>query len=87
MHTKKCLIEIYKQCIIFFYCYLRHSDTYLLAKIKSVTPDLNSLNSASSSSALMPCDSSHLAKDLPIPLVNQWSTITNNQGDVKLFRR
>uniref|UniRef100_A0A3P8RQ75 RUN domain-containing protein 3A n=1 Tax=Amphiprion percula TaxID=161767 RepID=A0A3P8RQ75_AMPPE len=38
-------------------------------------------------SALMPCDSSHLAKDLSIPLVNQWSTITNNQGDVKLFRR
>ncbi|KAG7220610.1 hypothetical protein INR49_017864 [Caranx melampygus] len=38
-------------------------------------------------SALMPCDSSHLVKDLSIPLVNQWSTITNNQGDVKLFRR
>ncbi|KAK9535280.1 hypothetical protein VZT92_007669 [Zoarces viviparus] len=38
-------------------------------------------------SALMPCDSSHLAKDLSIPLVNQWSVITNNQGDVKLFRR
>uniref|UniRef100_A0A1A8MXY0 RUN domain-containing protein 3A n=1 Tax=Nothobranchius pienaari TaxID=704102 RepID=A0A1A8MXY0_9TELE len=38
-------------------------------------------------SALTPCDSSHLAKDLSIPLVNQWSTITNNQGDVKLFRR
>ncbi|XP_030592220.1 RUN domain-containing protein 3A isoform X3 [Archocentrus centrarchus] len=38
-------------------------------------------------SALMPCDSSHLAKDLSIPLINQWSTITNNQGDVKLFRR
>uniref|UniRef100_A0A665T7U8 RUN domain-containing protein 3A n=1 Tax=Echeneis naucrates TaxID=173247 RepID=A0A665T7U8_ECHNA len=32
-------------------------------------------------SALMPCDSSHLVKDLSIPLVNQWSTITNNQGD------
>ncbi|XP_068434035.1 RUN domain-containing protein 3A isoform X3 [Clinocottus analis] len=38
-------------------------------------------------SALMPCDSSHLAKDLSIPLVNQWSAISNNQGDVKLFRR
>ncbi|MED6264587.1 RUN domain-containing protein 3A, partial [Characodon lateralis] len=38
-------------------------------------------------SALVPCDSSHLAKDLSIPLINQWSTITNNQGDVKLFRR
>ncbi|XP_034395291.1 RUN domain-containing protein 3A isoform X3 [Cyclopterus lumpus] len=37
--------------------------------------------------ALMPCDSSHLAKHLSIPLVNQWSTISNNQGDVKLFRR
>ncbi|KAK5856033.1 hypothetical protein PBY51_007656 [Eleginops maclovinus] len=38
-------------------------------------------------SALMPCDTSHLAKDLSIPLVNQWSTIPNNHGDVKLFRR
>uniref|UniRef100_A0AAQ4Q535 RUN domain containing 3Aa n=1 Tax=Gasterosteus aculeatus aculeatus TaxID=481459 RepID=A0AAQ4Q535_GASAC len=38
-------------------------------------------------SALVPCDSSHLAKDLSIPLVNQWSVITNNQSDVKLFRR
>ncbi|XP_074552226.1 RUN domain-containing protein 3A isoform X2 [Halichoeres trimaculatus] len=38
-------------------------------------------------SALMPCDSSHLAKDFSIPLVNQWSTITTEQGDVKLFRR
>ncbi|KAM8845656.1 RUN domain-containing protein 3A isoform 2-T2 [Spinachia spinachia] len=38
-------------------------------------------------SALMPCDSSHLAKDLSIPLVNQWSVITNNQCDVKLYRR
>ncbi|XP_069380933.1 RUN domain-containing protein 3A isoform X3 [Paralichthys olivaceus] len=38
-------------------------------------------------SSLMPCDSSHLAKNLSIPLVNQWSTITNNTGDVKLFRR
>ncbi|KAK1877644.1 RUN domain containing protein 3A [Dissostichus eleginoides] len=37
--------------------------------------------------ALMPCDTSHLAKDLSIPLVNQWSTIPNNHGDVKLFRR
>ncbi|XP_029913558.1 RUN domain-containing protein 3A isoform X4 [Myripristis murdjan] len=37
-------------------------------------------------SALIPCESSHLAKDLPIPLVNQWSTIKSNQGDVKLFR-
>ncbi|CAG5897318.1 unnamed protein product [Menidia menidia] len=38
-------------------------------------------------STLMPCDSTNLAKDLSIPLVNQWSAITNNQGDVKLFRR
>lgn len=37
--------------------------------------------------ALIPCDSSHLAKDLSIPLVNQWPSIQNNQGDVKLFRR
>lgn len=57
-----------------------------LIKMKSVAPELFVL-CASSSSALMPCDSSHLAKDLSIPLVNQWSTITNNQGDVKLFRR
>ncbi|XP_015230332.1 PREDICTED: RUN domain-containing protein 3A isoform X3 [Cyprinodon variegatus] len=38
-------------------------------------------------SALMPCDSSHLAKDLSVPLINQWSSIQNNQCDVKLFRR
>ncbi|XP_071391215.1 RUN domain-containing protein 3A isoform X3 [Centroberyx affinis] len=38
-------------------------------------------------SALIPCDSSHLVKDLSIPLVNQWSTIKDSQGDVKLFRR
>ncbi|XP_064842852.1 RUN domain-containing protein 3A isoform X2 [Oncorhynchus masou masou] len=39
--------------------------------------------------ALIPCDSSHLTKNLCIPLVNQWSSIRgyNNQGDVKLFRR
>uniref|UniRef100_A0A8C8M0S6 RUN domain containing 3A n=1 Tax=Oncorhynchus tshawytscha TaxID=74940 RepID=A0A8C8M0S6_ONCTS len=39
--------------------------------------------------ALIPCDSSHLTKDLSIPLVNQWPSIRgyNNQGDVKLFRR
>uniref|UniRef100_A0A4W5PGK9 RUN domain containing 3A n=1 Tax=Hucho hucho TaxID=62062 RepID=A0A4W5PGK9_9TELE len=38
--------------------------------------------------ALIPCDSSHLTKDLSIPLVNQWPSIQgyNNQGDVKLFR-
>ncbi|XP_046893677.1 RUN domain-containing protein 3A [Hypomesus transpacificus] len=36
---------------------------------------------------LIPCDSSHLAKHLSIPLVNQWPSIPNNQGDVKLFRR
>uniref|UniRef100_A0A8C7DZK0 RUN domain-containing protein 3A n=1 Tax=Oncorhynchus kisutch TaxID=8019 RepID=A0A8C7DZK0_ONCKI len=42
-----------------------------------------------SSTALIPCDSSHLTKDLSIPLVNQWPSIRgyNNQGDVKLFRR
>ncbi|XP_029997220.1 RUN domain-containing protein 3A-like isoform X2 [Sphaeramia orbicularis] len=38
-------------------------------------------------SALMPCDSSQLAKDLSIPLANHWSAVTNNQGHVKLFRR
>lgn len=38
-------------------------------------------------SALMPCDSSHLAKELSIPLVNEWSAIADNQSDVKLLRR
>lgn len=38
-------------------------------------------------SSLMPCDASQLSKDLSIPLVNQWCTVANNQGDVKLFRR
>uniref|UniRef100_A0AAV2KD30 RUN domain-containing protein 3A n=1 Tax=Knipowitschia caucasica TaxID=637954 RepID=A0AAV2KD30_KNICA len=38
-------------------------------------------------SSLMPCDSAHLSKDLSIPLVNQWSTVANNQGHNKLFRR
>ncbi|KAJ8245922.1 hypothetical protein GJAV_G00261740 [Gymnothorax javanicus] len=38
---------------------------------------------------LIPCDANHLAKDLSIPLVNQWPSFQtfNNQGDVKLFRR
>ncbi|KAG5854789.1 RUN domain-containing protein 3A-like [Anguilla rostrata] len=38
---------------------------------------------------LIPCDSNHLAKDLSIPLVNQWPSLQtfNNQEDVKLFRR
>ncbi|XP_010872485.1 RUN domain-containing protein 3A [Esox lucius] len=39
--------------------------------------------------ALIPSDSSHLAKDPSIPLVNQWPSIRgyNNQRDDKLFRR
>ncbi|XP_044034442.1 RUN domain-containing protein 3A isoform X2 [Siniperca chuatsi] len=39
--------------------------------------------------SLIPCDSNHLAKNLSIPLVNQWPTLQpyNNQDDVKLFRR
>lgn len=62
--------------------------TCLLFKMKSISVEMNHVFLCdSSSSALMPCDSSHLAKDLSIPLVNQWSTITDNQGDVKLFRR
>ncbi|XP_026207374.1 RUN domain-containing protein 3A isoform X2 [Anabas testudineus] len=38
---------------------------------------------------LIPCDSSHLAKNLSIPLINQWPVLQqyNNQEDVKLFRR
>lgn len=38
-------------------------------------------------SALIPCDSSHLSKDVSIPLVNDWSSVADHQGDVKLFRR
>ncbi|XP_030649593.1 RUN domain-containing protein 3A isoform X2 [Chanos chanos] len=40
-------------------------------------------------SALIPCESSHLTKDLSIPLVNQWPSIqsVSDQRDVKLFRR
>ncbi|XP_077590327.1 RUN domain-containing protein 3A-like [Stigmatopora nigra] len=38
-------------------------------------------------SSLMPCDSSHLGKNLSIPLINQWTTVSDHQGDVKLFRR
>uniref|UniRef100_A0A8C9S237 RUN domain-containing protein 3A n=1 Tax=Scleropages formosus TaxID=113540 RepID=A0A8C9S237_SCLFO len=39
--------------------------------------------------ALIPCDSSRLAKELPIPLVNQWPSRQpcNNREDSKLFRR
>ncbi|MFT7799061.1 RUN domain-containing protein 3A-like [Arapaima gigas] len=39
--------------------------------------------------ALIPCDSSRLAKELPIPLVNQWPALQscNNREDSKLFRR
>ncbi|XP_048846866.1 RUN domain-containing protein 3A [Brienomyrus brachyistius] len=39
--------------------------------------------------ALIPCDSSHLAKELPLSLVNQWHRLQgqNNQENVKLFRR
>lgn len=39
--------------------------------------------------SLIPCDSSHLAKNLSIPLINQWPAMEpyNNQQDVKLFRR
>lgn len=39
--------------------------------------------------SLIPCDSNHLAKNLSIPLVNQWPALQpyNNKEDVKLFRR
>ncbi|XP_054623048.1 RUN domain-containing protein 3A-like [Dunckerocampus dactyliophorus] len=39
--------------------------------------------------SLIPCDTSHLAKDLAIPLVNQWPLLEpySSQDDVKLFRR
>nr|XP_040032165.1 RUN domain-containing protein 3A isoform X1 [Gasterosteus aculeatus aculeatus] len=39
--------------------------------------------------SLIPCDSNHLAKNLSIPLVNQWPTLQphKSQDDVKLFRR
>ncbi|TDG98072.1 hypothetical protein EPR50_G00214190 [Perca flavescens] len=39
--------------------------------------------------SLIPCDSNHLAKNISIPLINQWPTLQpyNSQEDVKLFRR
>uniref|UniRef100_A0A3Q4GVJ0 RUN domain-containing protein 3A n=1 Tax=Neolamprologus brichardi TaxID=32507 RepID=A0A3Q4GVJ0_NEOBR len=39
--------------------------------------------------SLIPCDSNHLAKNLSIPLVNQWPTLEpfDSQEDMKLFRR
>ncbi|XP_062298722.1 RUN domain-containing protein 3A isoform X2 [Scomber scombrus] len=38
--------------------------------------------------SLIPCDSNHLAKNLSIPLVNQWPALQPyNNEDVKLFRR
>ncbi|XP_035000737.1 RUN domain-containing protein 3A [Hippoglossus stenolepis] len=39
--------------------------------------------------SLIPCDSNHLAKNLSIPLINQWPVLQpyNNQENVKLFRR
>ncbi|KAL7372991.1 hypothetical protein ABVT39_025361 [Epinephelus coioides] len=39
--------------------------------------------------SLIPCDSNHLAKNLSIPLVNQWPTLQpyNSQDGVKLYRR
>ncbi|CAB1312121.1 unnamed protein product, partial [Coregonus sp. 'balchen'] len=37
--------------------------------------------------SLIPCDSNHLAKNLSIPLVNQWQQPYNNHDDGKLFRR
>ncbi|XP_017289743.1 RUN domain-containing protein 3A [Kryptolebias marmoratus] len=39
--------------------------------------------------SLIPCDSNHLAKNLSIPLINQWSTLEpyGSQDDMKLFRR
>ncbi|MCJ8739200.1 hypothetical protein PDJAM_G00044450 [Pangasius djambal] len=38
---------------------------------------------------VIPCEPAHLSKDLSVSLVNQWPSTqaTNNQGDVKLFRR
>lgn len=39
--------------------------------------------------SLIPCDSNHLAKNLSIPLINQWPMLEpyNDQEDIKLFRR
>ncbi|XP_013890031.1 RUN domain-containing protein 3A isoform X2 [Austrofundulus limnaeus] len=39
--------------------------------------------------SLIPCDSSHLAKNISIPLINQWSTVEPyvSQENMKLFRR
>ncbi|CAL8287984.1 unnamed protein product [Boreogadus saida] len=38
-------------------------------------------------SGLIPCESNHLSKEISIPQVNQWTTINNSHGDIKLFRR
>lgn len=38
--------------------------------------------------SLIPCDSTHLTKNLSIPLINQWPTLEPyNNEEVKLFRR
>ncbi|XP_010902327.1 RUN domain-containing protein 3A [Esox lucius] len=37
--------------------------------------------------SLIPCDSNHLAKNLSIPLINQWQQPYNNHDNGKLFRR
>ncbi|XP_061911693.1 RUN domain-containing protein 3A-like [Entelurus aequoreus] len=39
--------------------------------------------------SLIPCDANHLAKNLTIPLVNQWPLLEpySSQDDLKLFRR
>ncbi|KAL0984471.1 hypothetical protein UPYG_G00141970 [Umbra pygmaea] len=37
--------------------------------------------------SLIPCDSNRLAKNLSIPLINQWQQPYNNHDDGKLFRR
>lgn len=39
--------------------------------------------------SLIPCDPSHLVKNLPIPLVNQWPSLHSykSQEDVRMFRR
>ncbi|MEQ2159305.1 hypothetical protein GOODEAATRI_021524 [Goodea atripinnis] len=46
-------------------------------------------DSRTTRTSLIPCDSNHLAKNLSIPLINQWPTLEpyNIQDDMKLFRR
>ncbi|XP_057682656.1 RUN domain-containing protein 3A-like isoform X1 [Corythoichthys intestinalis] len=75
--------------------FLHRSSVWSL--VRCATPHLDPthspvecpLNSPGTQTSLIPCESSHLAKNLTIPLVNQWPLLDpyDNQNHVKLFRR